>query len=448
MINFGHETEELEFKKTTGELHDAMTDIAAMLNKHERGTLYFGVLPNGDVKGFQVTESTLRDVSRVVYESIKPQIYPQIRQITIDGSDIIEVRFDGVNKPYSAYGKFYIRVADESREMNPEELKSMMIESALSEKWEQRETEFTIDDVDKEALKRFYEKATACGRLPAEGLDEEKLLGRLGLMKNGRLNNAGNVLFGAKGPVVLKMAVFATDEKLTFLDINRLENNIFRLADEAVNYVNKNIRWRAEIKGLYREEIPEIPQNALREIVVNSFAHAQYGGMTQHEIDIHPGKVVIYNPGEFPAKLSPEDFASQDLSSVLRNELIAKTLYLCHDIESFGSGFKRVFASCEEANVKFSYSRMPFGFSFIFYRNDINRGGGENKKPRTQKNDFTPSEAKVYDLIKSQPSLTRSEIAGRIGKTVKTVQRAFDGLQSKRLITRVGTSRNGYWEVR
>ncbi len=39
MINFGHETEELEFKKTTGELHDAMTDIAAMLNKHERGTL-------------------------------------------------------------------------------------------------------------------------------------------------------------------------------------------------------------------------------------------------------------------------------------------------------------------------------------------------------------------------------------------------------------------------
>ena len=52
MINFGHETEELEFKKTTGELHDAVIDMAAILNKHEKGTLYFGVWPNGDVKGF------------------------------------------------------------------------------------------------------------------------------------------------------------------------------------------------------------------------------------------------------------------------------------------------------------------------------------------------------------------------------------------------------------
>lgn len=36
MINFGHETEELEFKRSTGEVHDAMKDIVAILNKHER----------------------------------------------------------------------------------------------------------------------------------------------------------------------------------------------------------------------------------------------------------------------------------------------------------------------------------------------------------------------------------------------------------------------------
>ena len=449
MINFGHETEELEFKKTTGELHDAVIDIAAILNKHEKGTLYFGVLPNGDVKGFQIVESTLRDVSRAVFEGIRPQIYPRIEKITIDGRDIIEVRFDGSVKPYSAYGKYYIRVADESRELNPEELKSMMIEGALSEKWEQRETEYTIEDIDKEALKAFYDKATACGRLPAEPYDGEKLLHKLGLLRNGKLNNAGNVLFGSGGPVVLKMAVFATDEKLTFLDISRLENNIFRLAGEAVSYVNKNIRWRAEIEGLYRKEIPEIPQNALREIIVNSFAHAQYGTASQHEIDIHPGKVVIYNPGEFPPKLTPEDFVRQDLQSVLRNELIAKTLYLCHDIESFGSGFKRVFNACREADVKYGYNKMPFGFSFVFYRNDPNKSEPANKEKagNDRPDGFTPSEAAVYELLKDQPNLTREELAGRIGKTLKTVQRALDSLKAKRLIQRVGTSKTGYWDV-
>ena len=108
---------------TLGELHEAMIDIAAMLNKRGQGTLYFGVLPNGEAKGLQIVESTLRDVSRVVFDSLKPQIYPQIQKITIDGCDSIEVKFSGKGKPYSAYGKYYIRVADERRELTPAELK-------------------------------------------------------------------------------------------------------------------------------------------------------------------------------------------------------------------------------------------------------------------------------------------------------------------------------------
>ena len=448
MINFGHETEILEFKKTTGELRDAVIDIVAILNKHESGTLYFGVLPNGDVKGFQVVESTLRDISRIIFESIKPQIYPQIEKITIDSRDIVEVKFDGKDKPYSAYGRYYIRVADESREMTPDELKNMMIESALSKKWEQRVTEYTLDDVDDEALRAFYERATACGRLPSEAFNAEKLLGKLGLIKKGRLNNAGNVLFGKNGPVVLKLAVFASDEKLTFLDINRVENNIFRLADEAMNYIKKNIRWRAEINGMYREELPEIPQDALREIIVNSFAHAQYGASSQHEIDIHPGKIVIYNPGEFPSKFSPEDFATKDLSSILRNELIAKTLYLCHDIESFGSGFRRVYTACAEANVKCSYNKLPYGFSFVFFRNDPNVQTPSLDEHTREQASLTASESMVYKLLKDQPNLTKEELAAKIEKTSKTVQRAIDGLKAKHLIVRVGTNKKGYWEVK
>ncbi len=447
MINFGHETEELEFKRSTGEVHDAMKDVVAILNKHEKGILYFGVAPNGDVKGLQVAESTLRDVSRVVFESIKPQIYPQIQKITIDGCDIIEVKFSGKNKPYSAYGKYYIRVADESRELTPAELKEMMLSSEYSERWEQFETEYTIKDVDEAALKDFYNRATACGRLPDEGFDAEKLLNKLCLLKNGKLNNAGYVLFGNNGPVTLKMAVFASDEKLTFLDINRAEDNIFRLVDTALTYIKKNIRWRAEIGSVTREEIPEIPLKALREIAINSFAHAQYGTTTQHEIDIHPGKVVIYNPGEFPPEFSPEDFATKNLSSIIRNELIAKVLYLCHDIESFGSGFKRVYSLCIQNGVGCSYEKTPIGFSFIFLRNDPNATTNVPKDDKDVPIILSKTEKAVYELLKVQPNLTREELSIEISKTVKTVQRALDGLKAKGLISRVGTNRSGYWKI-
>ena len=83
-MNLGKETETLEFKKTTGEMKAAMISISSILNKHGIGTLYFGVKPNGDVVGQDVSESSLRDVSRTIYESIRPQIYPAIEEVVMN----------------------------------------------------------------------------------------------------------------------------------------------------------------------------------------------------------------------------------------------------------------------------------------------------------------------------------------------------------------------------
>ena len=88
-MNLGKETETLEFKKTTGEMKAAMVSIAAILNKHGVGTLYFGVKPNGDVIGQDVSESSLRDVSRAIYETVKPQIYPAIQEEVIEGRGVL-----------------------------------------------------------------------------------------------------------------------------------------------------------------------------------------------------------------------------------------------------------------------------------------------------------------------------------------------------------------------
>lgn len=42
-MNLGIETETLEFKRSTGELKEAVHSICAILNKHQCGELYFGV---------------------------------------------------------------------------------------------------------------------------------------------------------------------------------------------------------------------------------------------------------------------------------------------------------------------------------------------------------------------------------------------------------------------
>ena len=135
-MNLGKETETLEYKKSTGEMKEAMVSIASILNKHGIGTLYFGVKPNGTVCGQNVSESSLRDVSRAVYDNIRPQIFPAIKEVIMDGKHLIRVEFSGNDTPYSSAGRYYLRTADEDREVSPAELRNFFVANEYREKWE------------------------------------------------------------------------------------------------------------------------------------------------------------------------------------------------------------------------------------------------------------------------------------------------------------------------
>ena len=438
------ESEFVEFKKTTAELNSAMESVSSMLNKHGMGKIYFGIKNDGTPYKFQITDSTLRDISRKVFESIKPQIYPEIKIEEYMGVDVIVLSFEGKEQPYSAFGKYYIRVADEDRELSPSELRKIMIGKEYEENWGSKPSELTIDDVDQITLDLFKEKAIECGRLPNVNYDNLTLLKKLNLITNNHLNNAGKMLFSKTGPIVLKMAVFATDQKITFLDIKREEGNIFQLIEKAMRYVIDNIRWRVEITGesIHRKEIPEVPISALREVIVNSFAHARYEYPIQHEIDIFSNRISISNPGSFANDYKPEDFAYNTLSSVLRNELIAKTLYLCKDVESFGTGLKKVYSICNEQNVVVDYTNEENFFVFNFYRED--RNVVTNVVTNVV---LTKNEKMVLSMLQDNPRLSALDISAMMGKTSRTIQRVLDSLKNKGLIKREGSNKNGFWKV-
>ena len=217
-MNLGKETETLEYKKTTGEMKEAMVSISSILNKHGIGTLYFGVKPSGDVIGQDVSESSLRDVSRAVYESIRPQIYPAIEEIVLDQKHLIKVEFSGENAPYSAAGRYYLRTADEDREVTPDELKAFFVANKYRELWEKGKSNTTAKQIDRPAIKSFWQKAVSAGRLPNGRYTCPAVLKRFGLVCDDHLTNAGEVLFGNTHPIPLKAGIFATDEKLTFLE--------------------------------------------------------------------------------------------------------------------------------------------------------------------------------------------------------------------------------------
>ncbi len=287
--------------------------------------------------------------------------------------------------------------------------------------------------------------AIFCGRLPEIEYDKWKILDQLGVLNGNHLTNAGVCLFSLRKPITLKMAVFATDHKETFLDMNRTEGNIFELIDAAVTYIVKNIRWRVEMSGdgIHRKEIPEIPVDAIREAVINSFAHARYDFSIQHEIDIFSNRISICNPGSFANEFEPIDFYTRDIHSYLRNEVIAKTLYLCKDVETFGSGIKKIYTLCQETGVEVSYINEETAFTLELSRDDRNispKSGGINCG-------ITKAELMLLSLLKQSPSMTNAELSDASGKSERTISRLLSTLKSKKLIQRIGSNKTGYWKV-
>lgn len=72
------ESETIELKKSTSELKEAIISIVAILNKHQKGELYFGINNKGEVIGQDVSDKTLRDISKAISDNIEPKIFPNI----------------------------------------------------------------------------------------------------------------------------------------------------------------------------------------------------------------------------------------------------------------------------------------------------------------------------------------------------------------------------------
>ncbi len=298
-------------------------------------------------------------------------------------------------------------------------------------------TKYSINDIDENLLIEYIDKANEVNRMNYRYNDVEDALIKLDLMSNGHLNNAGLYLFSNKKVLMLKLAIFATDNRLTFIDNKQFFGNIFECINEEIKYITNNIYYHAEIKGLTRVETPEIPIETIREIVVNSFVHMKVIPGDYNEIIITPIRVRVYNPGTIVMGKNPIDFAEGKIGSKIRNPLIALTLYKNKTIEAFGTGFKRVFELCDRNNIKYNYGTDGFGFYFEFYRNKVSY------------NTLNDIENKIVEYLKQNNKIKSvKEISSHLSKSDATLKRALTRLVEKNIIIRIGSKKNGYWKLK
>ena len=443
------ESEILEFKKSTAQLREAVISLCAMLNKHEKGTVYFGIKDDGTICGQNIGKKTTADISHEIQNNLKP--LPRVSVILEERASLQTIRVDvsGTDTPYSAYGRYYTRIDDADILMDSNELWKFFDSKDITySKWEEHSSGIGPDKVNEDLLIQYIRDANDTGRLNYVYRNPLEALSKLNLInEDGFLNNAGYYLFGNDGPVTLKEVIYPTDERTSFADLKQFKGNILECIAEGIKYIQNNIHYAAEIEGSRRVETPEIPVKAIREIVVNSFAHCRYGRGDNNEISIFKSRVRIYNPGGLLNDTSPIDFASGKIGSKIRNPLIATVLFKNGMIDAFGTGFDRTFKVCAEYGTEYEFQNDEFGFTFIFRRKGISPSSYAKINDEINDEIITLDE-KIIKLLTDNAYLTIPELSMRVSKSEATVYRHINNMISNNRLERIGSRKNGYWKVK
>ncbi len=161
-----------------------------MLNQRG-GYVLFGVSPEGNVIGQQVSERTIEEVSAEI-RRIEQPAFPAIERVHVAGDrEVMVVNVSrGAARPYSIQGAAYLRVGNTTLAMSTEEYNRTLFERIHSEQcWEnQPATGWSIEDLDAAEIRRTVEEAIRRGRLADPGTREPaELLRGLGLLREGVL---------------------------------------------------------------------------------------------------------------------------------------------------------------------------------------------------------------------------------------------------------------------
>lgn len=123
-------------------------------------------------------------------------------------------------------------------------------------------------------------------------------------------------------------------------------------------------------------------------------------------------------------------------------------MYLTQYIERMGTGTGDMIRLCLEAGL----AEPTFGYRDGFVLT-LHRAGQEKTavlSDETAKSSGKMSgktEVKIVELLKKHPEITIPEIADKIHRTERTVERLLHKLREQEIIGRVGPAKGGHWQV-
>lgn len=254
--------------------------------------------------------------------------------------------------------------------------------------------------------------------------------------------------------VVTFLHYFGTDEfELTprgerFIDNRKFEGTVDEIVEDAVLHVLSSLRKSSLIEGMFRRDIPEYPEVAIREAVINAVAHRDYSWLalgSYVQIRLFADRLEIQSPGGLYGPVSVETI--EDNQST-RNKALVRFLEDFHLVENRGSGIPAMIRALRAANLEppvFEDRRTTF---WVTFRNHTLMG------PRTIAwlNQFATDPLNDHQRVALAFLLHNVRIANSDYRRLNhvdmgTATRDLRGLVQTNLVRQIGSGRWTYYEL-
>jgi len=465
-ILFSGESVNVECKVTVPSNSEKYMKTVVAFANGRGGRIIFGV----DDKTLKVVGmdtdnifQTIDAITNAISDCCEPKIIPDVILRTVEDKTVIVVEIaPGKMRPYYIKSKgmvsgTYIRSAGTSRPVDDYLLKELILEGQnryydceICE-----DLTVTLEDIERLCAEMkdtaIRNTLTEGEKLKVKDVTQNVLLS-WGVLaeKDGAIvpTNAYALLTGqARFQPVIQCAVFKGKDRAYFVDRREFEGPIQDQMEAAFQYVLEKINRGMRIRGMYRQDVYELPVDSVREMIANSVAHRSYLEPGNIQVALYDDRLEVTSPGMLLNGVSIKKM--KEGYSKPRNRAIAYAFSYMKIIEKWGSGIPRMFRECSEYGLpEPEFIDFDGDFRVNMYRQIFKKDWFHTDDTKRDTNDtISENDTKVLNLIRENPSITQAELKEKLQVSIVTVKRLMADLQKCGVIERQGSNRKGKWII-
>ena len=337
---------------STDKFCEAICAFANDLPNHRQpGYLLIGVKDDGMLSSLIVTDELLKNLGSIRSDgNVSPQPFMTVAKFTLEGGEVAVVEvFPSDIPPVRYKGRIHIRVGPRKGYANEQE-ERVLIERrvAMAHSFDARPClESSLDELALGQFDAYRREAIDPETISANHRPVEQQLASLRLYDPARAcpTHAGILLFG-KNPRFFLPGAYVQYLRLPGKYLTDLPEDQAEISGD-LHSVLRELEGRLKlliqttmraVSPLEEKLLPDYPEWALRELLMNAVMHRNYDSNTPIRFYAFSDHIEIQSPGGLYGDATPENFPTRNS---YRNPVIADAMKSLGFVNRFGYGVQR-----------------------------------------------------------------------------------------------------------